>query len=62
MEWEGRPQCLHIKANGERCGSRALTRSDLCYSHDPKVLERRRAANVAAGATRRRRKQWPGSR
>ena len=33
------PRCVHVKANGVRCGSPAMRRSPYCYFHDRSYLE-----------------------
>lgn len=56
-----RPQCIQIKDNGERCQVRIAIspRNGLCFTHDPKRAEARKAAwnkgaMMAARALRRR--------
>ena len=35
------PRCQHLKSNGDRCGSPALSGHDLCYFHDKATADER---------------------
>ncbi len=35
------PRCAHLKANGDRCGSPAVSGKDLCYFHDKALADER---------------------
>ncbi len=35
------PRCQHLKANGDRCGSPALSGHDLCYFHQKATADER---------------------
>lgn len=42
-------KCNFIKEDGERCDAYALTDSDLCFSHEPKLEEKRNLARSMGG-------------
>lgn len=44
-------RCRAIKANGERCGGRAIPGSEWCWNHDPTHAEARRR-NASKGGKR----------
>ena len=35
------PRCAHLKSNGDRCGSPAVSGKDLCYFHDKALADER---------------------
>ena len=35
------PRCAHLKANGDRCGSPAVSGKDLCYFHEKALADER---------------------
>ncbi len=36
------PRCCHLKANGDRCGSPAVSGKELCYFHDKALADEHR--------------------
>jgi hypothetical protein len=35
------PRCAHLKSNGQRCGSPAVSGTDLCYFHEKALADER---------------------
>ncbi len=48
-------QCSFIRANGSQCRAFAMTRSQFCFSHDPKMKEVKKEAVKRGGLARRNR-------
>jgi predicted urease superfamily metal-dependent hydrolase len=42
-------KCAHIKANKERCGGYAVSKSKYCFAHDPAQASKRRNAQRKGG-------------
>ena len=53
QQWSNRDQCVSTShSTGQRCKGRALPESMFCFSHDPRLSERRAAGNVKGGKNR----------
>jgi hypothetical protein len=47
-----REQCAAIKSNGERCRGTVIEGSNFCFSHDPKLRQRKLEGNARGGHNR----------
>ena len=53
QQWSNRDQCIStLRSTGQRCKGKALPESMFCFSHDPRLAERRAAGNIKGGKNR----------
>lgn len=45
-------QCSQIKPDGNRCEANAIKNSELCFSHNPELADKKKAAVIKGGLNR----------